>query len=73
MAVGISVAGSVLVGGMVIVGVSDGVGDSSEPRLAAPPVDLSAKATITEATIMITARIPIAAGRVNRISGIRLA
>ena len=73
MAVGTSVAGRVFVGGMVTVGVSEGVGDSSGVRLVPVPVPRVAKNTITEATMITTARIPIAAGRLSLISGMRLA
>ena len=73
MAVGTSVAGRVFVGGMVTVGETVGVGDSSGVKLVAVPPLLKAKNTTTDAIMITTARIPTAAGRLNLISGMRLA
>ena len=71
MAVGISVAGRVLVGGMVAVGVSVGV-----PVISGASAfgSLGTTKNVTAAAMMMTiARTPKAAGRLSRISGMRLA
>ncbi len=71
VAVGMSVAGRVAVGGMVAVGVSVGVpvisGDNAFGSFG------TAKNVTAAATMMTVASTPNAAGRLRRISGIRLA
>lgn len=72
MGVGVSVAGWVTVAGTVTVGVCVRVGIS----VGVKAVGFAArkeKNTIAATTIRMTARMPSAAGRLNLISGIRLA
>ena len=71
MEVGMSVAGRVFVGGMVAVGVSVGVPVTS--GASAFGSFGTTKKVMAAATIMTVARTPNAAGRLRRISGIRLA
>jgi hypothetical protein len=70
--VGVSVAGWVAVGGTVTVGVCVRVGISVGVK-AVGFVARNAKNTTAATAIRMTARIPSAAGRLNLISGIRLA
>ena len=71
--VGISVGGSVAVGGRLAVAVTVGVGDSAGVVGVLPPVARKAKNMMAAATMITTAIIPTAAGRLKVISGIRLA
>ena len=71
MDVGISVGGRVFVGGIVAVGVSVGVFVISGPSAVGSLG--TRKNVMAAATMMIVARAPKAAGRLRRISGMRLA
>ena len=71
MAVGMSVGGKVTVGDGEAVGVSVGVGVSPEVRTVG---SFGTAMNVTTATMPITkTSAPIAAGRLNRISGMRVA
>ena len=73
MAVGISVGGRVAVGTRDAVGVEEGVGVSAVSKVPGGALARSEKKTIAAAATMTTARMPMAAGRLRRTSGIRLA
>lgn len=70
---GISVAGSVAVGGWDAVGVSVGVDVSAVSNVPGGAVAIVEKYTIAAAAIITTARIPTAAGKLKVIAGMRLA
>lgn len=75
VAVGMSVAGEVAVGGWLAVGVRLGVGDSAGASGSPlpPPPARSTKNIMAAATMITTAKIPTAAGRLSVTSGMRLA
>ena len=73
MAVGTSVGGIVDVAATVFVGVADGVGVFPESAVPADPLERNEKKAMAAATIITTARIPTAAGRLKVTTGIRLA
>ena len=73
MEVGISVAGSVAVGGGLAVGVSVGVAVSTVSNVPGGALARNEKNTMDAATMITTARIPTAAGKLKVIAGMRLA
>ena len=70
---GISVGGIVAVAGRVEVGVSDGVGVSTTSKVPFGALARNEKNAMDAATMITTARIPTAAGKLKVTRGMRLA